>query len=435
MVAGAQSAADLEFTKRILRASDAEQVAAVRAFLDEGLRPVAQEQGIQALARAHSELVLPVLEKKIEEVLRSQNPLDSFSNKNANPDLVIYQTASYISEGDAGVAMAELSKLVSLDEKRFAIYVFKTLSSLAVHENAFTLAYKGFDNGIPALSRAIFAWPKSILEGPTHSNAPHWAQWADVLVERYRGVPIGPEWASDPIVSRLTPARAETLQPEMLRLAQDAWERSPLRLAALSDSEQIALAKSLLDRDIPYDKAEVLAALARSHSSLVLPLIEAKVEGLLKSPDQIELRSPDRFLVTAIGIIARTGDLQALRQLVKLRKNTPMTKRYFQGMVSTTFGFAAQRNNPYTFAYQGLGIGDAELDETIVLVAGLQLAEPSQNTTRDQRRLCLAAMRARYGGHPTPEQWAKDPLISGLKPGLAESLHGDMVRIAAEAAK
>ncbi len=125
----AQSAADEGFAQRVLRMSDAEQVAAVRAYLDAGA-PVGQEQGIFGLAMAHSELILPVLERKVEEVLRAQDPMDCFTNKNTRPDSVIALVVSMITHSDGDPAMKELAKLVALDEKRFGREVF---SGLAAH--------------------------------------------------------------------------------------------------------------------------------------------------------------------------------------------------------------------------------------------------------------------------------------------------------------
>jgi hypothetical protein len=42
-------------------------------------------------------------------------------------------------------------------------------------------------------------------------------------------------------------------------------------------------------------------------------------------------------------------------------------------------------------------------------------------------------MVKRYGGYPTPEQLAKDPIVSRLKPALAESFRADISHMAAQA--
>ncbi len=251
--------------------------------------------------------------------------------------------------------------------------------------------------------------------------------WADALVERYGGVPVGPEWDNDPIVSRLKPELAESLRPEMLRLTSEAWEKHPRRMLAMSDKDQIALAQSALDRGIPYEQREALRALAITHSSLILPLIEAKVEAVLKSPEQIEpnvdisLR-PDRYIVTAMGIIAYAGDEEALKQLAKLMKTAGFAKLQLQDLVSSTLGWAGERGNPFALAYRGLEMGDTDVDKPIIAWAERRLAEPSLNQTKDPRRQLAKAMVNRYGALPTPEQWAKDPLVSRLKPSLAESV-------------
>ena len=416
--------------------SDAEQVAAVRAYLDAGA-PVGQEQGIFGLAMAHSELILPVLEKKVEEVLRAQDPMDCFTNKNTRPDSVIALAVSMITHSDGEPAMKELAKLVALDEKRFGREVFSGLAGASSHQNGFSLAYKSFDPANPALDRAITAWAETFLDRPTPTVL-ELRDWADALVERYGGVPVGPEWDNDPIVSGLKPALAESLHPEMLRLASEAWEKHPRRMLAMSDKDQIALVQSALDRGIPYEQREAMRALAITHSSLILPLIEARVEAVLKSPEQIEpnvdmsLR-PDRYIVSAMGIIAYAGDEEALKQLAKLMKTAGFAKLRLQGLVSSTLGWAGERGNPFALAYRGLEMGDPDVDKPIIAWAEQRLAEPSLNQTKDPRRQVAKAMVSRYGALPTPEQWAKDPLVSRLKPSLAESLHTDIVRFAAEA--
>lgn len=45
------------------------------------------------------------------------------------------------------------------------------------------------------------------------------------MLEKYGGPPTEVNWASDPIASRLTPARAESLRYEILRLAVEAFEK------------------------------------------------------------------------------------------------------------------------------------------------------------------------------------------------------------------
>jgi hypothetical protein len=62
-------------------------------------------------------------------------------------------------------------------------------------------------------------------------------------------------------------------------IAQDAAASSDdlvSRIARMSDAERVALAKSLIDEGSPVGGG--LSMLARSRSSIVLPLIERKIE-------------------------------------------------------------------------------------------------------------------------------------------------------------
>src|SRR5580658_3973280 len=68
----------------ILRMSEAEQVAYTNSVLDRGMQ-VDETETLVTLVLTRSSLVLPMLEKKIEEVLRSPSPLDCFTDKNSGP--------------------------------------------------------------------------------------------------------------------------------------------------------------------------------------------------------------------------------------------------------------------------------------------------------------------------------------------------------------
>jgi hypothetical protein len=80
-----------------------------------------------------------------------------------------------------------------------------------------------------------------------------------------------------------------------------------------------------------------------------------------------------------------------------------------------------------------LELGDPEVAKQMIAWAEQRLAEPSLNIPRDARRQWADAMANRLGAAPTPEQWVKDPLVARLKPGLAQSLNSDVVRLATEA--
>jgi hypothetical protein len=71
-------------SRRLLRASEAGQIAAVNSALDQGMPP-AQGDFIGLLITNKSSLALPLLEAKIEQVLRSANPQECFTVKGVDP--------------------------------------------------------------------------------------------------------------------------------------------------------------------------------------------------------------------------------------------------------------------------------------------------------------------------------------------------------------
>jgi hypothetical protein len=97
--------------------------------------------------------------------------------------------------------------------------------------------------------------------------------------------------------------------------------------------------------------------------------------------------------------------------------------------------------NPYTLAYRGFEIGDPAIDRGIVAWGEELLGDEakrysiqSDDNIRGQRWAWAEAIVQRYGGVPTEKQWKTDPLASRLNAQLAASLHGSVMRHAAEAA-
>jgi hypothetical protein len=77
-----QSHAQQVMPSKILTLSDAEHVAFTISYLDWGM-PVGEDLPLLVLNR--SALILPIPAKNIEQVLRSANPQEYFSNKNVDP--------------------------------------------------------------------------------------------------------------------------------------------------------------------------------------------------------------------------------------------------------------------------------------------------------------------------------------------------------------
>lgn len=427
---------------KLLALSDTEQIAFTNSFLDRGM-PVGEDQGFLYLVRSRSSLILPIIENKIEQVLTSPNPHDCFSVKNVDPQKFVGMAAYRIADAADEQGLKETSKLLKLDEKRFGWMPESMLSHLA-SRNPFILAYKGTDIGNPALNRGIGRYADAMFRQrtPDHPNSLE-RRWADVMVDRYRGVPIQSEWATDPIVSHMTPAIVESMRRDMLRFLQVAWEKHPRRLLAMSDAEQATLAKSRLEQGIAdlreqemneVERREFFAALARAHSSLVLPIIEAKIEEVLQSRNPIECFTnksvvPETFLSLASVMIAQAADVEALRQAGKLQK----LNRRFGGLIELTLENAfSTGGSPFIVAYRGFELGDPEVDKKIMAWVEDKLAGPALNTPRDWRHQWAEAMVDHYGAVPAAGQWRRDPIASRLKPAMSESLRSDVVRLATE---
>ncbi len=121
--------------------SETEAVAYVNSILEQGMPVGEQESGLYALAVGRSSLVLPMLERKIEEVLKSPTPLDCFNNKATDPQLVILGLWTTIAEAGHEQSLKEASKLLKLDEKRFDRIVYNTLAAAINLRNPFTVGY------------------------------------------------------------------------------------------------------------------------------------------------------------------------------------------------------------------------------------------------------------------------------------------------------
>jgi hypothetical protein len=210
-------------SSRILKWSEAEQTAWISSYLDQGAPP---SDVLAMLVLNKSSITLPLIEKKIEEVLGSASPLECFTNKDVDPKYFVDIAAVTIAYAGNEHALQAVSKLIKIDEQRFAKLVDRTLGNAQDHRNPFTLAYRGFELGDPALERQIMAWAEEKLANKNQYAIVEIRRfWADAMVDKYRGVPVSSEWASDPIVSRLQASQAASIQGEMLRFTSEAFEK------------------------------------------------------------------------------------------------------------------------------------------------------------------------------------------------------------------
>jgi hypothetical protein len=237
-----------------------------------------------------------------------------------------------------------------------------------------------------------------------------------------------------------------TFAAALIAAAQSAPSENPLdRLNRMSEAEQVALAKSWLDRGLPPADSPVgLDNLALGRSSVFLPMIEAKIEEALNASNPLDVftdktAKPEAIIIYLWRTIVYVGDKQALLEASKLLK---IDEKRFDRMVADTMYAAYTRSNPFTVAYQGFEIGDPAIDKRLVEWAEELLDKELPNlgnpifdgVERSARRLWAEALVDRHGGPPTAAQWMKDPIASRLKPALAP-VYLDVGRFAVETAE
>ena len=449
-LAGAQTTAPrqgpvpglVDDSARIARMSDPERVALAKSILGHGMPP---GSALGLLARANSKLILPVIEEKIEEVLRSPNPPNCFVDPTVDPQRVMILMWTTITETGDEQALIEASKLMKLDENRFGQMVDYTMGVAVGHDGAFRLAYKGFRLGDPAVDQRIVAWIKKLLEvdtykieDPIYDSISPARDWAVALVERYGGMPSEEQWRNDPIRLALKLELQKLLEKHMDRYFREAWEKHnlPARTLALGATEQIELAKSLLNNCMREEKLDVMNVLVRNRSSLVLPMIEDKIEEILKSDnplDSFQDKSVDPVACVQLyaQLIAEAADEQALREA---RKLINLDSYRFHLIVPTVMEYAKANGNPVPLVYRGSGMGDSVITDLLIKWVAQEFGSSS---SEDPRRTTVAfrlaeAMVDRYGSAPTPKQWADDPIVARLNPALVGSLHEEIIRLAHE---
>jgi hypothetical protein len=228
--------------RRLLKASESEQVAWINSQLRAGMPP-SEAFGDLMLNRSH--ISLPLIEAKIEEVLRSSSPSDCFDDKSVEPQRFVgYAALAIANVGDAQ-ALKELSKLIRIDERRFGGLVEDTLLHARSYGNPFVVAYQGLDLRDPTLDGRIAAWAEFMLAErrppfrnygrrdpepvPESEVKQVRSMWADAMADRYKRVPTETEWALDPLVSRLESIRARVLRDTMIPAVAEALQKHQKR--------------------------------------------------------------------------------------------------------------------------------------------------------------------------------------------------------------
>src|ERR1035438_3319066 len=206
-----------------------------------------------------------------------------------------------------------------------------------------------------------------------------------------------------------------------LSATMDGQEVIPTARAVLdlSEGEQIAFISRTMDLGFPENRADQMTMLIINRSALTLPLIEAKLEEVLKSTP-----TPKGFVETASEMIAYAGDERALRAVSKL---VAIDENRFGRLVGRTLDNARNWRNPFGVVYRGLEIGDEAVSRQMAAWVESALAS---NT---MQRRWAEAMLDRYGKVPGDSEWATDPVVSGLKHGASTELRQRVVRLAVEA--
>ena len=193
-----------------------------------------------------------------------------------------------------------------------------------------------------------------------------------------------------------------------------------------------------MDKGMPIDLGGALTILAINKSSLVLPLVEQKIEQVLRSKSPSECFTdksvrPEKFVSLGADLIAYAGNDEAMRQVAKLIK---LDEKRFGDLVNRTLMGTENRGNPenlgdpYIVAYHALEIGEPLVENRIYAWVQARFSEKAEDRIRDLRRFWAAAMVDRYGGVPTESQWAADPFISRLNLSNDAALHKDMMTYA-----
>jgi hypothetical protein len=205
----------------LLEASESDQVAFLKSALDHGL-PNENGDGLSAVVRIHSAVLVPLIEQKIEDVLSSPEPARCFTAEDVDPKLFVIDAASMIAYSGDENGLAAITKLLRIDEKQFGRYVAITVGHAYHFSNPMTVAYRGLELDDPVLEKYVLAWvAHSLLDVP---NPEIKRFWAEALVDRYGRAPLDYQWEDDPIVSRL-PKESAQVHDEVVRLANEVAAR------------------------------------------------------------------------------------------------------------------------------------------------------------------------------------------------------------------
>jgi hypothetical protein len=220
---------------RLLKASEAEQTSWIDSHLRAGMPP--SDEFIMLILNKSS-VTLPRIEQKIEEVLRSPSPSECFSVGSVDPQEFVHRAALAIVEAGNEEALKQAGKLIRIDDKQFGWMVGRIFLKARSLRNPFVVAYHGFESGDPGIVSRIAPWfesqfdqAESILrQANTDVDRVQLKRaWAEAIAEKYGAVPTERQWATDPLASRLKPARIASLHDEMFQAITEALQKRPNR--------------------------------------------------------------------------------------------------------------------------------------------------------------------------------------------------------------
>jgi hypothetical protein len=181
---------------------------------------------IAAASIYRSAIVVPLTEKKIEEVLKSASPATCFSDPTVDPEKFVREAAGLITGAGDENALKAASQLMKIDEARFGWTVRIILFSGMGYRNPFTVAYRGFAIGDPLIDSRIAEWSEAQLSQNVKSTQ---QDWAEAMLDRYSVAPNANQWATDPIATRLSPKVLDLVQSNVTRLAAETLEKRAKR--------------------------------------------------------------------------------------------------------------------------------------------------------------------------------------------------------------
>ncbi len=192
--------------------------------LDRGL-PAELGHRVTGIARARGSVVVPVIEKKIEEVLKSSSPATCFSDPTVDPRRFVGLATGLIESAEDENALKAASMLMRIDEARFGPMVQMVFLNADGCRNPFIVAYRGLDRR-PGDQSTGHRLGRAAIVGQDRLHAPtRAAGLGEATLDRYGLVVNDALWEKDPIASRLKPELSAAIRGDIVRLATETLEK------------------------------------------------------------------------------------------------------------------------------------------------------------------------------------------------------------------